>query len=147
MIKFAAVFGSQGCYSQLSHIKQRLAESFDANSPGLFSESVEYLLVTIFISGEVEDYELDGCSKLRFQPKKRRLMIDLGVTEESWRDQTTESIAEFLADEVDVAYDKAAAWCVKRKEAPPNREKVELALSKFLKGLGIQKGETEGRID
>lgn len=131
MISFARVFGGPNCHKATGPCLNRLKEAFARNCTGSFCESVDTLLIEIYVSGEVEDYHMVGCAGVRFTSKIRRLTAKVGIGCSAWAKASAEEFAGEVAARVQEALDVASKWCRVRGEVIAETNNLAAAMREF----------------
>jgi len=61
-----------------------------------FTPSVD-IVVSLRVSGEITDFGIDGCDRLRKDAKRRRLSIDVGIPMVKWQNASADQVKRLIA--------------------------------------------------
>ena len=64
------------------------------------------------IGGEMQEFDFEGCERIRRNRKQRNITLDLGFPSRRWKGATDSSIREYIADTVETGL----LCCIRRLE-------------------------------
>jgi len=80
--------------------------------PGPYCPEVHEFALILRIGGDLQEFDFEGCERLRRNRRERYITVDLGFPSRRWKRVRTASIRTYLADLVE----KGLLCCVQRLE-------------------------------
>lgn len=86
-----------------------------------YCPSVDEFALILRIGGEMQEFEFEGCERIRRNRKERYITVDLGFPSSQWKRRSDDHIRRFLLR----AVQEGLLCCVRRLEK--DKEPVEVA--------------------
>lgn len=68
---------------------------------GPYSEEITEFALVLRIGGNMQEFDFEGCERIRRNRKDRYITVDLGFPSRKWRDVVGREIRKYLADIVE----------------------------------------------
>lgn len=91
---------------------------------GSYSEEVVKFALILRIGGNMQEFDFEGCERLRRNRKGRYITVDLGFPSRRWRDVSDEEIRKYLIDLVETGL----LCCLSRLQ----KDKTQVQSSKLM---------------
>src|ERR1700704_1430660 len=72
-----------------------------ASCKGPYSEEISEFALVLRIGGEMQEFDFEGCQRVRRNRKGKYITIDLGFPSRRWRGVTDSEIRRYLAETVE----------------------------------------------
>jgi hypothetical protein len=79
---------------------------------GPYSPEIEEFALVLRIGGEMQEFDFEGCERIRRSRKQRYITLDLGFPSYKWKGATDEDIRRFIAEAVETGL----LCCIRRLE-------------------------------
>jgi len=83
-----------------------------AHCPGPYSPEIDEFALVLRVGGLLQEFDFEGCSRLRRNRKQRYITVDLGFPLRRWRGVGDAQIREFISESVQAGI----LCCLKRLE-------------------------------
>jgi hypothetical protein len=80
---------------------------------GPYSHEIHEFALILRIGGEMQEFNFEGCERIRRNRKERYITVDLGFPSNRWKGATNSSIREYIAEAVETGL----LCCIRRLEA------------------------------
>jgi hypothetical protein len=82
------------------------------NCQGPYSAEIREFALILRIGGEMQEFNFEGCERIRRNRKKAYITVDLGFPSYRWKGSADSSIREYLAEAVETGL----LCCIRRLE-------------------------------
>lgn len=82
------------------------------NCQGPYSTEIREFALILRIGGEMQEFNFEGCERIRRNRKEGYITVDLGFPSHRWKGSTDSSIREYLAEAVETGL----LCCIRRLE-------------------------------
>lgn len=79
---------------------------------GLYSANVKEFALVLRIGGEMQQFDFEGCERVRWNRKQQYITVDLGFPSRRWKGASDRQIREYLVEQVETGL----KCCVTRLE-------------------------------
>ncbi|SRR6266480_2278438 len=79
----------------------KLRKLLAACCKGPYSEEISEFALVLRIGGNMQDFDLEGCERIRRNRKDKYITVDLGFPSRRWKGVTDSEIRRYLADIVE----------------------------------------------
>jgi hypothetical protein len=80
--------------------------------PGPYSADVDEFALVLRVGGEMQEFDVEGCDRIRRSRKERYITVDLGFPSQRWKGATDQTIREYLVEAVETGL----LCCIRRLE-------------------------------
>jgi hypothetical protein len=96
---------------------------------GPYSPDIREFALVFRIGGELQEFNFEGCERIRRSRKEKYITVDLGFPSSKWKGATDTSIREFLAEAVETGL----LCCIRRLEIDRVPTDADRLLADFAK--------------
>jgi hypothetical protein len=79
---------------------------------GPYSSEIEKFALVLRVGGEMQEFNFEGCERIRRSRKQKYITVDLGFPSNRWKGATESGIREYLAEAVETGL----LCCIRRLE-------------------------------
>ena len=120
MFGFALVNAARKPSSSPEKMILEFNQLISANDIKVFSESIDAFIITLYLSGEVEQYDISGVGRVVLQKKKRELRIEAGMNQDEWIHLNEREMRLALSEILKEALEAGLKKLNRNKEFMPN---------------------------
>jgi hypothetical protein len=98
---------------------------------GPYSADVAEFALILRLGGDLNDFDFEGCERIRRSRKERYITVDIGFPSRCWKHATDTAIRHFLADAVETGL----LCCVQRLE----KDRTPVDVSRLMADYAVAK--------
>jgi hypothetical protein len=112
---------------------------------GPYSPEINEFALILRVGGEMQEFDFEGCERIRRNQKKRYITLDLGFPSYRWKGATDTEIRRYIAEAVETGL----LCCIRRLEKDKTQVKSARLMSDFtrVKEFFLAPRETGDRRD
>jgi len=100
---------------------------------GPYSDEIDEFALILRIGGQMQEFDFEGCDRIRRSRKQRYITVDLGFPSRRWKSKSDQDIKAYLAELVETGL----LCCARRLD----KDKAQIDLQRLISDFGAAKAE------
>ena len=100
---------------------------------GPYSDELDEFALILRIGGQMQEFDFEGCERIRRSRKQRYITVDLGFPSRRWKSKSDQDIKVYLAELVETGL----LCCARRLD----KDKAQIDLQRLISDFGAAKAE------
>ncbi len=100
---------------------------------GPYSDEIDEFALILRIGGQMQEFDFEGCERIRRSRKQRYITVDLGFPSRRWKSTSDQDIKVYLAELVETGL----LCCARRLD----KDKAQIDLQRLISDFGAAKAE------